>query len=236
MRNFWNKIVARLGDNNVTTVPGMVCAALAALLTLTKGWGLFQWGSLIGAALIISPHQTPSRGLVIGWYLITLMCNEGISWIFGTVALVLLLRSIQPTATTPDPTPAPRPADGEEHPGSIRVLHYIGEYSDRYDAIIDYMAHAMVPVLRIPIPWITYILTDQNVVIRDSVFTGTDPEKLSLIQNQEYSSSWMLDLLGCGTYRFQTKKIGETEYKEWRYIPAWFIIKVSGRWEKKEKK
>lgn len=236
MRNFLDRIIALVTGHDTETAQlwlrmywGFAMAPVTSLLNfILTGWGPIQWVSAVLSIILVMAMDNMTNGWIVAWFVLTLLCNNGIIWILALIAMIAMIRQ-RPTEV---PTPR-RSSDVEEHPGSIRATHYIGVYSDRYDAKIDYRAHALVPILRLPIPWVTYILTDQNVIIRDVFLGGSDPEKLSLIQNQNHTDTLLMNILGCGTYRFQTKKIGEVEYKEWHNMPSWLITKVSGRWEKK---
>lgn len=239
MRNFLDRIRALVTGHTedmqlwLRIYWGFAMATVTSLLNFVlTGWGMFQWASAVLSiimVILVMAMDNMTTAWCVAWLVVTILSNNGIIWILALIAMIAMIRQ-RPTEV---PTPRHRSSDVEEHPGSIRATHYIGVYSDRYDAKIDYRAHALVPILRLPIPWVTYILTDQNVIIRDVFLGGSDPEKLSLIQNQNHTDTLLMNILGCGTYRFQTKKIGEVEYKEWHNMPSWLITKVSGRWEKK---
>ena len=212
--------------------PYILATVVSILNLVITGRGWSQTASLVLAIALLINAERANLTIILAWGLVSLWSNNGVIWITAIIATIAMCLVSRNNGVVPAPT-AGSVDSGEQHPGTIRANHYIGKYSDRYDAVIDYRAHARVPLLRIPIPWITFVMTDENVIIRDAFLVNSDPEKLSLIQNQNHTDTFTMNVLGCGTYRFQTKKLGELEYKEWHFMPSWLITKVSGRWEKK---
>lgn len=88
--------------------------------------------------------------------------------------------------------------------------------------------YGRVPLFRIPIPWLTFTVTRYG-ICRDSKLSlhGHDPEEWSNIKNWDSTGSWLATILGTSTFCFQSNKLGETEYRKWKYVPVEVINAIS---------
>lgn len=80
--------------------------------------------------------------------------------------------------------------------------------------------HARVPFVRIPIPLYTYTITAKGIIRHWGLgLHGRDPEEWSNIKNLDITGTTLASILGASTLCFQSNKLGELEYRKWRFIP-----------------
>ena len=80
--------------------------------------------------------------------------------------------------------------------------------------------HARIPLIRVPIPFYTYTISSKGIARHWGFgLHGRDPEEWSNIKNLDISGSILAGILGCSTFCFQSNKLGELEYRKWRFVP-----------------
>jgi hypothetical protein len=90
---------------------------------------------------------------------------------------------------------------------------------------VSMQMHARIPVLRLPIPWITYSIGDKAVT-RSTWFGKYDPEPFSRIENWYISGSFTRALTGCSCFGFRSKKPHDDDYVVWRFIPVQLAVEI----------
>ncbi len=88
--------------------------------------------------------------------------------------------------------------------------------------------HACIPILRIPLPWITYSISDKCIT-RTSWFGEDDPEPISRIENWNLSGTAVRVITGVSCFRFRSKKPHADDYVVWKLIPSHFAEMISQR-------
>ena len=87
-------------------------------------------------------------------------------------------------------------------------------------ATITRHARLPFPFIGIPIPFFTYTISSYG--IRKNFKFGShgrDPESWSNIKNFDLTGTFLSRLMGCSKFCFQSTKIGEKEYRVWRFVP-----------------
>jgi hypothetical protein len=90
---------------------------------------------------------------------------------------------------------------------------------------VSMQMHARIPVLRLPIPWITYSIGDKAVT-RSTWFGKYDPEPFSRIENWYISGNFTRTLTGCSCFGFRSKKPHDDDYVVWRFIPVQLAVEI----------
>lgn len=96
--------------------------------------------------------------------------------------------------------------------------------------------HARIPVLRIPLPWITYTLNLKTCtcITRSSWFGKMDPELFSGIKNWYISGDAIRFLTGTSSFGFQSTKPHSDDYTEWYGLPRKFAETLNRALEEKK--
>lgn len=107
------------------------------------------------------------------------------------------------TASPPVHNPTPTPKSGPCPVGTVIVKH------------------ARVPLVRIPIPWVKYVMTNYS-IRRVTWFGKSDPELFKTIENFYFTGNLLSTISGTSSFGFRSKKPHVNDYVVWKYLPTSF--------------
>ena len=210
MRNFLDRIRALVTGHDTETAQlwlrmywGFAIAPVTSMLNLIlTGWGPAQWLSAVLSIILVGAMDNLPTVLIVAWFVTTLLCNNGIIWILALIAMIAMLWQ------RPTDVPTPRRAEDSDD-GCRRV-------------------YGLIPVLRIPTPWLWYTWDKTNKVLtQDGWFVGrADPLYLTEVQDCRYSNALVRAITGTAILETMSKKIHVDNYLPWHRLPAWLAVEV----------
>jgi len=166
---------------------------------------------VLAIALLLNAERA-TMPIILAWGLVSLWSNNGVIWItaiIATIAMGVVSRTSR-VGVGPVPTPTAESVDPAEHIGPQRV-------------------YALIPIIRIPTPWLWYtwdrgrkVLTQEGWFIKRG-----DPLYLKEVQDCRYSNALVRAICGTATLESMSKKIHVDHYLPWHRLPAWLALEVA---------